>query len=184
VPKPSLVKKADPPSNGQPALVLSLSPTVVPKDKVAPKLASPVVVLTTSKTALVNKSTVPMDAVPPSEASSPSSTKSPSRAAQKLRDDPVRQKWVIRRRALEAEGADLKALNIGDADVKEWYWGGSTKNHYVVWKGVKVGVFHGWDYTKTLVSGIRGAGYRKAATAKEAFELLENKLLGVFGDEE
>jgi len=72
---------------------------------------------------------------------------------------------------LEEMGADLRGVNLGRSDLKEWPPGGG-KNLYVVWKGQKCGAFYGWDYTKSLVSGYKGAGYRKVASEQEAFDIL------------
>jgi len=82
---------------------------------------------------------------------------------------------------LEERGADLSDVSVGRKDVDHWddrtvtsTWHG--KNLYVVWNGVKVGCFVGWDKTNALVKGFRKAGYKKVSSEAEAVETLENYL--------
>lgn len=70
-----------------------------------------------------------------------------------------------RRKRLESLGVDLTLFDEPR--------GG--KNFYVVWKGKRVGVFGGWELTRSLVDGFPGAGYKKVASKIEAYHILEEK---------
>ena len=43
-----------------------------------------------------------------------------------------------------------------------------AKKFYVVWRGVKTGVFHDWPTTLALVDGFPGAQYKSFPTLSEA----------------
>lgn len=107
----------------------------------------------------------------------------PTRHEKKLREDPVRLKWIERRKKLIEVGADLSAVGVGREDLESWPdpsfkdKNRGTKNLYVVWCGRKVGVFCGWDLTKSLMNGYGAAGYQKVASDSEVFQILEEKLL-------
>jgi len=185
-PKATEPLKVDQPKVGQPSSVASVSSLIVPVVVDSPKRVSPKVLRQSPKTfseAVMGTATVTTKCPNPLPKIITAPSVSLSRKEHKLREDPERARWIARRRVLEDEGADLSALSIGREDVADWWWtGGGSKNFYVVWSGRKVGVFQGWDLTKSLVSGFGGAGYKKVSTAKEGFELLEKHLLSVFGE--
>jgi len=96
-------------------------------------------------------------------------------------DDPDRLRWIERREKLEEIGVDLTVATLGRKEVNPWpltcfcgVRGG--KPLYVVWNGVKVGVFQGWDTTNALVNGFHGAGFKKVASEAEAVDILEKNL--------
>jgi len=112
----------------------------------------------------------------------------PSRRTQKKREDPVRLKWIERRKMLVGIGVDLSAVSVGREDLENWLdpdyrnKNRGTKNLYVVWKGRRVGVFCGWDITNSHVKGFNDAKFQKVASEAEAFQILEDKLLHKGGD--
>jgi len=121
---------------------------------------------------------------PPTTSPKPDSPVSkPSRRAQKKREDPVRLKWIKRRKKLVEIGVDLSAVSVGREDLENWLdpdyrnKNRGTKNLYVVWKGRKVGVFCGWDITNSHVKGFRDAKFQKVASEADAIQILEEKLL-------
>jgi len=190
IPSPPMViipPKADLPSMGQPPSKQVQSPPVVPKTVVPSKGVSLLDMRISPKsfkeavtgTAEVKK-TVPKDPESPQSTKSPTPPpkKKASRKEKKLREDPVRLKWIARREALEDKGADLSCISVGRPEVKAWCEDMKItgRNLYVVWRGRKVGAFVGWEPTKRLVSGYKNAGYKKAYSEAEAVELLEENM--------
>jgi len=171
-----------------PKIVILPSPVEVQRDKVKRSWSSLVVQNPTTKimTQRVNSETVSRVSSPPPVVDCPipnPPVSKPTRHEKKIHDDPVRLRWIERRKRLIDAGADLSAVGAGREDLETWPdpsfkdKNRGTKNLYVVWCGRKVGVFCGWDLTKSLVSGFGGAGYRKVASDAEAFQILEEKLL-------
>jgi len=193
---PTLKAPSPPPVNrpvpGQPMapLVIAKSSPLVeePREKVKRSWSSLVVKNTTTnhpklirsdsdsvKARVLESPPLPQDHIPPTRESKP------SRQVEKTHQDPKRLRWIARREKLEEKGVDLSDVSVGRKDVDHWNnlsvtrtWHG--KNLYVVWNGVKVGCFVGWDKTNTLVKGFRKAGFKKVSSEAEAIETLENFL--------
>jgi len=161
-PPPSVVLKMQGPPAQSSLIDLSVSPRSF-KDAVTGTAK-------VSKTVSTKPSPIPSPELSPSPPPKP-----PSRVERKLQADPERRKWIKKRRELEERGADLQSINLGRADRKDWMPGG-FKNLYVVWKGVRCGVFYGWDLTKSLVSGYKGACYKKVPNEREAINMLIDNL--------
>ncbi|WP_370453867.1 viroplasmin family protein [Proteiniphilum sp. X52] len=57
----------------------------------------------------------------------------------------------------------------------------AKKKFYVVWKGVKPGIYHSWDDCKAQISGFESALYKSFSTLEEAEKAFSgNPLYQVF----
>jgi len=83
-----------------------------------------------------------------------------------------------RRKAMEKKGFILDGINIGNLKVSGWSGKlpDTTRKstYYVVWRGVKCGIFEDWETTWKYTSGYPSTGYKKVVGGQlEAFLLLE-----------
>ena len=57
----------------------------------------------------------------------------------------------------------------------------TTKKYYVVWRGLKPGIYHSWDETKALINGFVGAEYKAFSSLKDAEEAFNKSYLDYKG---
>jgi len=169
--------------NGPLTLSLSPSPPVEPKGRIGRSWSSLVAVKATTQTTRQvdsDSSTREKVSPPPTNCPKPNPVESKPKPKSDIERD--RELWIERRTKLESLGVDLSVITLGRKEVDPWpisVFCGSKggKNLYAVWRGVKIGVFQGWDVCNALVKNFKGAGFKKVLSDVEAVELLEKYLL-------